>query len=78
LIALLSLFHFQVGYYFGYNLLHKLSLFINLICCFVHTLPFFPNRKTHVIGWVKIYIVALCWVGVTLVLPLLNANVSLN
>jgi hypothetical protein len=39
----------------------------------LYTLPFFPNRKMHVIG-VKIYIVALCWVGVTLVLPLLNAN----
>jgi hypothetical protein len=49
-----------------------------LICCFVHTLPFFPNRKTHVIGLGENFIVALCWVGVTLVLPLLNANVSLG
>ncbi|WP_035668192.1 hypothetical protein [Flavobacterium sp. 83] len=45
----------------------------------LYTLPFFPNRK-NARNWagVKIYIVALCWVGVTLALPILNADVSIT
>jgi hypothetical protein len=41
----------------------------------LYTLPFFPNRK-NARNWagIKIYIVALCWVGVTLFLPIINAN----
>lgn len=45
----------------------------------LYTLPFFPDRK-NARNWagVKIYIVALCWVGVTLVLPLVNAHIPLE
>jgi hypothetical protein len=45
----------------------------------LYTLPFFPNRK-NARNWagVKIYIVSFCWVGVTVFLPLLNANVALT
>ena len=45
----------------------------------LYTLPFFPNRK-NARNWagVKIYIVALCWVGVTLFLPIINAEVPLT
>lgn len=44
----------------------------------LYTLPFFPNRK-NARSWVglKIYIVALCWVGVTFVLPVLNAGIPM-
>jgi hypothetical protein len=49
------------------------------ILTLLYTLPFFPNRK-NARNWagVKIYIVALCWVGVTVVLPVLNAEISLT
>jgi hypothetical protein len=45
----------------------------------LYTLPFFPNRR-NARNWagVKIYIVALCWVGVTLVLPILNAEIAIT
>ena len=45
----------------------------------LYTLPFFPNRR-NARNWagVKIYIVAICWVGATLVLPLINAGVGLT
>jgi hypothetical protein len=45
----------------------------------LYTLPFFPNRK-NARNWagVKIYIVALCWVGVTVVLPILNAEIAIT
>jgi hypothetical protein len=45
----------------------------------LYTLPFFPNRK-NARNWagVKIYIVALCWVGVTVVLPVLNEGIEIG
>jgi hypothetical protein len=45
----------------------------------LYTLPFFPNRK-NARNWagVKIYMVALSWVGVTLVLPILNAEIAIS
>lgn len=51
------------------------------ICVFVllllYTLPFFPNKR-NARNWkgIKIYIVSLCWVGVTVILPLINAKVG--
>lgn len=69
-----------VGYYFF--LLERITQMVAiafLSITLLYTLPFFPNRK-NARNWagVKIYIVALCWIGVTLVLPLLNANVPIT
>jgi len=45
----------------------------------LYTLPFFPNHK-NARSWagLKIYIVALCWVGVTFILPVLNAGIPME
>jgi hypothetical protein len=45
----------------------------------LYTLPFFPNRK-NARNWkgIKIYIVALSWVGATLILPILNAEIAIT
>ncbi len=61
----------------------KLSLptqIVSGICVLItalYTLPFFPN-KTNARSWsgLKIYIVGLCWVGVTVVLPVINAGMD--
>lgn len=47
--------------------------FVFLAITLLYTLPFFPNKK-NARNWagIKIYIVALCWVGVTLFLPIIN------
>ena len=47
-----------------------------LILTILYTLPFFPNTK-NARNWagLKIYIVAICWVGVTVVLPILNSEI---
>ena len=81
LIALFSLCSLAlVGYYFF--LLARITQ-ITAIAFFsitlLYTLPFFPNRR-NARNWagVKIYIVALCWVGVTIGLPLLNAEVAIT
>lgn len=75
LISLMSFFSFiAVGhYFFQLQFVTQLVSVIVLALTMLYTLPFFPNRK-NARNWagVKIYIVSLCWVGVTLVLPLLN------
>lgn len=81
LIALLSFFSLVgVGYYFfQLELITQIVSVGVLALTLLYTLPFFPNRK-NARNWagVKIYIVSLCWVGVTLVLPLLNAHTVLG
>lgn len=67
-----------LGAVFCFLRLGRLTQLVSGICVLItalYTLPFFPNR-TNARSWsgLKIYIVALCWVGVTVVLPVLNAG----
>lgn len=49
-----------------------ISVFLLLL---LYTLPFFPDKK-NARNWkgIKIYMVSLCWVGVTVLLPFINAE----
>jgi hypothetical protein len=78
LITLLSLVSFVLaGYYFFYlrRITQMVSFGIFALTA-LYTLPFFPNKK-NARNWagIKIYIVAICWVGATLVLPVINAEI---
>lgn len=80
-IAFLSFFSFLAcGFYF-LQLAQKTKIIavVFLILTLLYTLPFFPNRR-NARNWagVKIYIVALCWVGVTLFLPIINSEIPLT
>ena len=81
IITVFSFFSFlAVGFYFfKLELVTQLVAIAVLMLTLLYTLPFFPNRK-NARNWagVKIYIVALCWVGVTLLLPLVNTNLDLG
>lgn len=50
-----------------------------LVVTMWYTLPFFP-RFGNARNWagIKIYIVAFCWVVVTLILPIINANLPIT
>jgi hypothetical protein len=80
-IAILSFLSLiAVGFYFFQ--LQRITQIVSIvffILTLLYALPFFPNRK-NARNWagVKIYIVALCWVGVTVVLPVLNAEISIT
>ncbi len=80
-IAILSFLSLlAVGFYFFQ--LQRITQIVSVgvfILTLLYALPFFPNRK-NARNWagVKIYIVALCWVGVTVVLPVLNAEISIT
>ncbi len=81
IIALVSLFSFLGAAFFFFKLafITQIVSVVFLLLTMLYTLPFFPNRK-NARNWagVKIYIVALCWVGVTVLLPLLNAEIALS
>ncbi len=81
LIAVLSLLSFFAASYFFFQLapITKVIAFTFLILTMLYTLPFFPNRK-NARNWagIKIYIVAFCWVGVTLFLPVINAGILIG
>lgn len=81
LIALLSFCSFlATGYFFfQLKLTTQLIAVAFLVLTMLYTLPFFPNKK-NARNWagIKIYIVALCWVGVTVFLPVINAGISID
>jgi fatty acid desaturase len=61
LIALLSLFSlFELVTFLNRIITQIVSICVLILL--LYTLPFFPNRKMHVIGWSEnLHIVALCW-----------------
>ena len=77
-LSLLSLI--AVGFcFFQLHIRTQIVAVIFLGLTLLYTLPFFPNRK-NARNWagVKIYMVALSWVGVTLILPILNAEIIIS
>jgi hypothetical protein len=63
-------------YFFKLHYTTKIIASLFLVLTILYTLPFFPNTK-NARNWagLKIYIVAICWVGVTVVLPILNSEI---
>ena len=65
--------------FFKLNLMAQVVSAVVLAITALYTLPFFPNHK-NARSWAgfKIYMVALCWVGVTVALPVLNSGMPLD
>lgn len=80
-IQLLSFVCFVLASYYAYQLQYK-TLVVAVGLCLLSSLyiiPFLPKRKNlRTIAGFKISIVALCWTGVTVLLPLINADVSVT
>lgn len=80
-IAVLSFFSALTTIYFFLRLetITKIVGFLFLTVTLLYTLPFFPNRK-NARNWagIKIYMVTICWVGVTLFLPVVNSGVPID
>lgn len=81
LIAALSFLSLlaAVWLFFHLSKTTKIIAFAFLILTMLYTLPFFPNRQ-NARNWagVKIYMVALCWVGITLFLPVVNSGIPIS
>ncbi|WP_290841239.1 hypothetical protein [Flavobacterium sp.] len=66
-------------FFFHLNILTQIvSIFVFGITA-LYTLPFFPNKK-NARDWagLKIYFVAISWVGVTVILPVLNLGAQMD
>ncbi|MBE9576527.1 UbiA prenyltransferase family protein [Flavobacterium proteolyticum] len=74
-ISLLACFYFFLQLSWD----SKLSAFIFFGLTLLYTLPFFPNKQ-NARNWkgVKIYIVGITWVGVTVILPLVEAEIPFS
>lgn len=80
-IAVLSFVSLLASGYFFFQL-QRTTQIIGigvLVLTLLYTLPFFPNKQ-NARNWAgfKIYIVALCWVGVTVILPVINAGLPID
>ena len=66
-------------YFFQLQRVTQIVAVVFLSITLLYTLPFFPTKR-NARNWagVKIYIVALCWVGVTLGLPIINAEIPIT
>ena len=83
-LKVITLFSFcsfiLVGFYFfQLERVTQIIAIAFLSVTLLYTLPFFPNKK-NARNWagVKIYIVALCWVGITLELPILDSDILIT
>lgn len=66
-------------YFFQLQPITKLFGIIGLFVTILYTLPFIPN-KPNMRNWagIKIYLVAIAWVLVTVILPVLNSEYDFN
>ena len=78
-IAVLSVLSLLAAAYFFFCLksVTQITAFIFFGLTFLYTVPVFSNKK-NIRNWsgIKIYIVAICWSGVTTLLPLMNAGTA--
>ncbi len=81
IIAVLSFLSFLAACwcFLKLELITQMISAVVLVLTALYTLPFFPNRK-NARNWagVKIYIVSLCWVGVTVVLPVIESGAAIT
>ena len=86
-IQIFSFFCFLLMCYYAFQLSTKTLLYILGfgIVTFLYAIPFLPKRlfldnqhNLRSIGGLKIYLIALVWTGVTVFLPLINSNYSID
>jgi hypothetical protein len=86
-IQVFSLFCFGLMCFYAFKIQTKTLYYIlglGLIT-FLYAIPFLPKRflmddkqNLRNVGGVKIYIIALVWTGVTVILPLVNNNIGIS
>ena len=86
-IQIFSLLCFVLMCYYSFRL-EKTTMFyiaVFAVLTFLYTIPFIPKRKflnkqsnLRNIGGLKVFLIALVWVGVTVFIPLLNNHFSID
>lgn len=87
IIQVFSLMCFLLMIYFATQLEFKTLFYISIfaVVTFLYAIPFLPNRffldrkkNLRNIGGLKVYVIALVWAGVTVLLPILDNNVPFD
>lgn len=81
LIFILSCCAFLGAIYFYFYLKSntKIIAFLAFLLTFLYTYPIFPNKKNiRNLAGIKVYLVALVWVLVTVILPIIEADFYVN
>ena len=87
IIQVFSLICFVFLFYYAFQLQTKLLLLISVlgVITFFYAIPFLPNhlyldkqQNLRDISGVKVYVIALVWSGVTVLIPLLNNDYVIN
>lgn len=86
-IQIFSFVCFILLCFYAFKLEFRTLLYISIFAAvtFLYAIPFFPKRmllddkhNLRSIGGIKVYIIALVWAGVTVFLPLINADFDIN
>ena len=86
-IQVFSFICFVIMCYLALQLKFKTLLFIAAFCVltFLYAIPFLPKylfmdsqKNLRSIGGLKVYVIALVWAGVTVILPLINVEHNIN
>ncbi len=81
MVSALSLIAFGFAVFFFFQLKEKSQwiVFISSVFTLLYTLPVFPKRDNFR-NWagIKIYIVTLCWVAITVFLPVINSEIPIE
>lgn len=87
MVQIFSLICFLLMCYFAWQLELKtlLSILGFGIITFLYAIPFLPNKMIYdshknlrSVSGIKVYIIAIVWAGVTVVLPLINNSIPIN
>ncbi len=64
--------------FFKLSFVSQITIMITGLLTSLYALSVFNHKNIRSISGIKIYIVALCWVGITLLLPLFEADYPIN
>ncbi|WP_136480199.1 UbiA prenyltransferase family protein [Cognatitamlana onchidii] len=81
-IQILSFVCFLLMCYYGFQLQIQILALIGVFACltFFYAMPFFGTKEKTLrsLRGLKIYIIALVWAGVTVLLPIMNEDLAIN
>lgn len=61
-----------------FSFISRITIIITGLLTFLYALSVFNHKNIRSISGIKIYVVALCWVGISLLLPLIEAEYPIN
>lgn len=68
----------SIFFFFKLNLASQFAILLTSLFTILYAHAVFKHKSLRSIGGIKIYVVGICWVGITLFVPLLEADYPIN